>query len=38
MAKYADALILVWDGKSCGSKSMKKEARKAGIPITEWIV
>lgn len=25
MAEYADALILMWDGKSKGSRSMKKE-------------
>lgn len=28
MAKYADALILVWDGKSRGSASMKREAQR----------
>lgn len=25
MAKYADALILIWDGKTSGSKSMLQE-------------
>lgn len=35
MARYADALILVWDGESRGSKSMKEQARQQGIPIRE---
>jgi hypothetical protein len=35
MAKYADALILVWDGESKGSKSMKEQAERVGIPIRE---
>jgi hypothetical protein len=35
MAKYADALILVWDGESKGSKSMKRHAENEGIPIYE---
>lgn len=38
MAEYADALILIWDGKSKGSSSMKREAVRAGIPIFERIV
>lgn len=38
MAEYADALILVWDGQSRGSASMKREAQRAGIPIHEVIV
>lgn len=38
MASRGDALVLVWDGKSPGSASMKKEAEKAGIPIHEVIV
>ena len=28
MAKYADALLLIWDGKSRGSKNMKNEMEK----------
>ena len=28
MAEYADALILLWDGKSRGSASMLKQAKK----------
>ena len=36
MAEYADALILIWDGKSRGSASMKREAKRAGIPIYEY--
>lgn len=38
MAEYADALILVWDGKSPGSKSMKAEALARGLRIHEVIV
>ena len=36
MAEYADALLLIWDGKSRGSASMKREAERAGIPIYEF--
>lgn len=38
MAQNADALILVWDGKSRGSASMKREARKHGLRVFEWRV
>lgn len=38
MAANADALLLIWDGKSKGSASMKAEAEKAGLHITEVIV
>lgn len=38
MADYADALILVWDGESRGSASMKREAEKRGLKIYEHIV
>lgn len=38
MAEYADALILIWDGKSKGSASMKEEAKKAEIPVYEVII
>jgi len=31
MAKYADALVLVWDGKSPGSLSMKNVAKKCDL-------
>lgn len=33
MADYAEALILIWDGKSTGSMDMKKRAIKAGLVI-----
>lgn len=33
MAKYADCLVLVWDGVSAGSASMLREAKKAGLEI-----
>lgn len=35
MAEYADALILIWDGGSRGSASMKREAERAGIALLE---
>lgn len=38
MAKYADALILVWDGKSKGSASMKRLAQNYGLKIFEVVV
>ena len=38
MAEYADALLLIWDGSSKGSASMKKEMLKLGKPIYEIIV
>ena len=34
MAKYADALIVFWDGKSKGTKSMINLAKKEGLKIT----
>ncbi len=33
MAKYADALIAVWDGKSKGTLSMIRLAKKAGLRV-----
>lgn len=38
MAHYADILFLIWDGKSNGSKSMKKFMKKLNKPIYEVIV
>jgi hypothetical protein len=38
MAEYAEALILVWDGKSRGSASMKREATKRGLKVSEFLV
>ncbi len=38
MALYAEALILVWDGKSSGSQSMLKLAKERGLKIYEKIV
>ena len=38
MARYADALILVWDGQSPGSADMKRKAEILKIPIFEVIV
>lgn len=37
MAEYADALLLVWDGKSRGSKNMKENMQKLNKPIYEVI-
>lgn len=33
MARYADALIAVWDGKSRGTANMIEEAKKCGLRI-----
>lgn len=38
MAEYADALLLIWDGKSKGSTSMKTEMERLNKPIYEVIV
>jgi len=38
MARYADALILVWDGISRGSSSMKQQMTRLGKHIFEVIV
>jgi len=38
MAEYADILILVWDGKSKGSASMKKEMKKLKKPVIEVLL
>jgi hypothetical protein len=38
MADYADALILVWNGRSAGSKNMLVNAQKRGLKIHEKIV
>jgi hypothetical protein len=38
MADYADALLLYWDGKSRGSKNMKKCAKKHNLLIVEHLI
>jgi len=38
MAEYADALLLIWDGKSRGSANMKKEMLAIGKPVYEVII
>ena len=38
MAEYADALLLVWDGCSRGSSSMKAEMEALGKPVYQVIV
>lgn len=38
MAEYADALLLIWDGKSKGSANMKKEMLLLNKPIYEVIL
>jgi len=38
MAQYADALLLIWDGTSRGSMSMKTEMLALGKPVHELIV
>lgn len=37
MAQYADALVILWDGKSPGASCMMREASKAGIEIVNTI-
>lgn len=38
MAAEADALVLIWSGRSKGSASMKHEAQRRGLMIYEVIV
>ena len=38
MAEYADELLLIWDGKSRGSKNMKEEMEKLNKPIHEILI
>lgn len=38
MAKYADALILIWDGVSRGSAGMLRYAKELGLEIFECVV
>jgi hypothetical protein len=38
MAKYADALIAVWDGKSRGTQHMIKEMRRVNKKVYVHIV
>lgn len=38
MAKYADRLLLVWDGESRGSANMKEEMLKLGKPVHEVVL
>lgn len=38
MAEYADALLLIWDGNSRGSNSMKSQARSRNLFIMENIL
>jgi len=33
MAKYADALVAIWDGKSRGTKNMIEEAKRKNLEI-----
>ena len=36
MAKYADQLIAIWDGKSSGTKDMIERAKKHNLQIVVW--
>lgn len=38
MANYADSLLLIWDGRSKGSESIKNEMLKLKKPVYEIIV
>lgn len=37
MAKYADALLLIWDGRSRGSANMRARMKGLGKPIFEVV-
>ncbi len=36
MADYADAAIVIWDGKSRGSKNMIEQMGRRGKPVKFW--
>jgi hypothetical protein len=36
MASHANELLLIWDGQSSGSKSMRTQAGLYNLKITEW--
>lgn len=38
MANYADALLLIWDGESRGSKNMRNEMLKLNKPVYEVVL
>jgi hypothetical protein len=38
MADYADALLLVWDGKSKGSYDMLNRALEGGLDVWEFCI
>lgn len=38
MAEHAEALLLIWDGESRGSKNMKETMLKLGKPVYEVIL
>ena len=38
MAQYADAVLVIWDGKSKGSAHMLKTAKQFGIAAWEYII
>lgn len=38
MAEYADALILIWDGRSRGSADMLKKAEAKNLKIYQYLV
>ena len=38
MAEYGDALLLIWDGESRGSKNMKETMLELGKPVYEVIL
>ena len=38
MANYGDALLLIWDGKSPGSRNMREEMKKMEKPVYEVVL
>ena len=38
MARYADALIAIWDGESKGTKNMINQAKKEGLMVFVYMI
>lgn len=38
MAKYGDALVAIWDGKSHGTKHMVEQMKKLNKPYTVYVI
>lgn len=38
MAKYGEALVAIWDGKSRGTKNMVKQAKEHGLKVAVFLI